>query len=249
MNQIIVIKIGGNATNHLSEEFYQQLHKWREAGKQILIVHGGGPQISAWSEKLDLAVQKIDGIRVTDQQTLQVTQAVLLGLVQPALCQHLMAHGLPVVGMNAMGQPVAYGEYLDQAVYGEVGKVTAINQDYIQNQLQNGIGVCAPIAISKSGQTLNVNGDVAAAAISRLLEAEKLYLVTDVPGVMVNRHVLNKLTPQKADQLLETQVIKAGMKPKIKAAFDALKHGVKEVEITNELQHSGTNLSVEQFAI
>ncbi len=127
--------------------------------------------------------------------------------------------------------------------------MTAINQDYIQNQLQNGIGVCAPIAISKSGQTLNVNGDVAAAAISRLLEAEKLYLVTDVPGVMVNRHVLNKLTPQKADQLLETQVIKAGMKPKIKAAFDALKHGVKEVEITNELQHSGTNLSVEQFAI
>ena len=66
---------------------------------------------------------------------------------------------------------------------------------------------------------------------------------------MVNRHVLNKLTPQEADQLLETQVIKAGMKPKIKAAFDALKHGVKEVEITNELQHSGTNLSVEQFAI
>ncbi|MGF2384521.1 acetylglutamate kinase [Lentilactobacillus otakiensis] len=249
MSQIIVVKIGGNAINNLTEEFFEQLRIWHQMGKQILIVHGGGPQISEWSNQLNLSVKKINGIRVTSPQTLKITQAVLLGLVQPTLCRQLSAHGLPVVGMNATGQPVAFGEYLDQSIYGEVGKVTAINQDYIKEALANGIGVCAPMAATEAGNYLNVNGDVAAAGIARLLGAEKLYLVTDVPGVMVNRHVIDHLSLKKANQLFEAEVIKSGMQPKIKAAFEALKHGVKEVEITNQLQHSGTNLSVEQLAI
>lgn len=249
MSQIIVIKVGGNATNHLTNEFFEQLRAWRKVGKQILIVHGGGPQISEWSNQLELPVNKINGIRVTSQQTLKVTQAVLLGLVQPALCSQLSAHGLPVIGMNATGQAVAFADYLDQAVYGEVGSVTAINEAYIKHALSAGIGVCAPLAATHAGNYLNVNGDVAAAAIARLLGAEKLYLVTDVPGVMVNSQVIDQLSLQKANQLFEAEVIKSGMKPKIKAAFDALKHGVKEVEITNQLQHPGTNLSVDQLAV
>lgn len=249
MSQIIVVKIGGNATNNLSEAFFQQLHSWHDKGKQILIVHGGGPQISEWSQQLNLPVNKINGIRVTDQQTLKVTQAVLLGLVQPTLCRHLAAHDLPVVGMNASGQDVVTGAYLDQPVYGEVGKITAINHPYINKVLSQGIGVCAPLAVTSSGNYLNVNGDVAAAGIARLLGAEKLYLVTDVPGVMVNSRVIGQLSLKKADQLFEAELIKSGMVPKIRAAFDALKHGVKEVEITNQLQHTGTHLSVNQLAI
>lgn len=248
MSQIIVIKVGGNATNHLTNGFFEQLKTWRKAGKEILIVHGGGPQISEWSHQLALPVNKINGIRVTTKQTLKVTQAVLLGLVQPALCRQLSAHGLPVIGMNATGQSVAFAEYLDQAIYGEVGSVTAINEAYIKQALSAGIGVCAPLA-THAGNYLNVNGDVAAAAIARLLGAEKLYLVTDVPGVMVNSQVIEKLSLQTANQLFEAKVIKSGMQPKIKAAFDALKHGVKEVEITNQLQHPGTNLSVDQLAV
>ncbi|CAM3007370.1 acetylglutamate kinase [Lentilactobacillus buchneri] len=249
MSQIIVVKVGGHATDQLTEEFFEQLRSWRQMGKQILIVHGGGPQISEWSAQLNLPVAKINGVRVTSSQTLKVTQAVLLGLVQPALCRQLSAHGLPVVGLNAGGQPVLVGDYLDQAVYGEVGEVTGINRDYIDHALADGIGVCAPLGVTKSGKNLNVNGDVAAAAVARLLGAEKLYLVTDVPGVMVNSHVIDQLSLQKANQLFEAEIIKSGMQPKIKAAFDALKHGVKEVKITNQLQHSGTSLSVKQLAI
>lgn len=230
MSQIIVVKVGGHATDQLTEEFFEQLRSWRQMVKQILIVHGGGPQISEWSAQLNLPVAKINGVRVTSSQTLKVTQAVLLGLVQPALCRQLSAHGLPVVGLNAGGQPVLVGDYIDHA-------------------LADGIGVCAPLAVTKSGKNLNVNGDVAAAAVARLLGAEKLYLVTDVPGVMVNSHVIDQLSLQKANQLFEAEIIKSGMQPKIKAAFDALKHGVKEVKITNQLQHSGTSLSVKQLAI
>lgn len=144
---------------------------------------------------------------------------------------------------------VLVGDYLNQTLYGEVGQVTEVNQDYINHALASGIGVCAPLAVTESGQYLNVNGDVAAAAIARLMGAEKLYLVTDVPGVMINSHVIDQLSLQKANQLFEAEIIQSGMQPKIKAAFDALKHGVKEVKITNQLQHSGTRLSVKQLAI
>ena len=83
----IVIKIGGNATQQLTESFFEQLAVWQQQGKQVIIIHGGGPQISKWSSDLGLTVTKKNGIRVTDEATLKVTQAVLLGVVQPALCQ------------------------------------------------------------------------------------------------------------------------------------------------------------------
>lgn len=248
MTQTIVIKIGGNATNHLSETFYQQLADWHQAGKQILIVHGGGPQISEWSTKLHLPVSKINGIRVTGPETLKVTQAVLLGLVQPLLCQHLADHHLPVMSLNAAGVPAIQGDYLDQAVYGEVGQVTGVNRNYINQVLNRQIGVCAPLAVAENGKLLNVNGDVAAAGIARLLGAEKLVLLTDVPGVIVADHVVGQLTQTTAKRLFKAKVIKAGMQPKITAAFDALKNGVKEVAITNELKCSGTSLT-KQVAI
>ncbi|MCH4163737.1 MAG: acetylglutamate kinase [Lentilactobacillus diolivorans] len=247
MSQTIVIKIGGNATDHLSTEFYQQLHQWHQKGDQILIVHGGGPQISNWSSKLNLPVKKIDGIRVTDLETIKVTQAVLLGLVQPALCQHLTANELPVMGLNATGHPVVFGDYLDQNVYGEVGKVTSINQKYITEVLQQQIGVCAPLVVTKAGKVLNVNGDAAAAGIARLIGADKLILLTDVPGVMVADHIVDSLTQHKAQKLLANNVIKAGMKPKILAAFEAIQNGVKKVEITNEIKHAGTHLMAKQI--
>ncbi|EHO52501.1 acetylglutamate kinase [Lentilactobacillus kisonensis] len=249
MGQTIVIKIGGNATTHLSPAFYQQLASWHQAGKQVLIVHGGGPQISQWSSQLNLPVSKINGIRVTGLETLKVTQAVLLGLVQPNLCRHLADHKIPALSLNGAGIPIIQGAYLDKAVYGEVGKVTGVNCDYINQVLERQIGVCAPLAITKDGKVLNVNGDVAAAAVAKLLGAEKLVLLTDVPGIMVANHVVGSLTPGKAKQLVEKEIVQSGMRPKITAAFEALRSGVKEVAITNELKHSGTSLTTTQAAI
>ncbi|GAF37792.1 acetylglutamate kinase [Lentilactobacillus farraginis] len=247
MAQTIVIKIGGHATNQLSPEFFAQLHAWHDAGKQILIVHGGGPQISSWSKKLGLTVKKINGIRVTDSETLKVTQAVLLGLVQPMLCQKVTASDLPALGLNATGQPIIYGDYLNQKLFGEVGQLTDINQDYIAAALKTHIGVMAPLAVNPTGHLLNVNGDVAAAGIARMLGAEEFILLTDVPGVMVKDHVLSSLSKQKATHMFKEKLITAGMQPKIQAAFDALQNGVEKVTITNKLQSAGTTLLKSQL--
>jgi len=240
MKETIVIKIGGNASNQLPETFFEQIKKWWLQGKRILIIHGGGPQISEWSKKLNLTVQKINGIRVTDAQTLDVTKAVLLGLVQPKLCQAITDAGLPVIGLNAADDHLLQGDYLDQAKYGEVGKITQINKEWLHQQLRDEIGILAPLAQTNSGKWLNVNADMAAAKIAIQLEAEALVLLTDVPGVLNSGKLVPMLNESDADKLFQTHVIKSGMMPKIQASLPALKNGVHQTFITNDLGRPGT---------
>ncbi|KRK32625.1 acetylglutamate kinase [Loigolactobacillus bifermentans] len=242
MKETIVIKIGGHASDQLPVSFYQQLKKWREAGKQILIVHGGGPQISEWSSALGLSVEKKDGIRVTDEQTLAVTKAVLLGVVQPNICQALAHHGLPVIGLNTSDNDLLTGDYLDETVYGEVGQVQHINQDRLNELLADQIGVLAPLAETADGEWLNVNADVAAATIAAQLTASTLVLLTDVPGVLAAGKVVPQLDEAHAHELFVKNIIKSGMQPKIKAAFEALNQGVDKVWITDNIARPGTLL-------
>ncbi|MFD0896298.1 acetylglutamate kinase [Loigolactobacillus binensis] len=240
MSQIIVIKIGGNAVAQLPDSFFQQLAQWRQQGQQILIVHGGGPKISQLSQKLHLAVKKIAGVRVTDEATLELTKAVLLGLVQPELLSKLSAHDLPVIGLNAGCNHLLRGHYLNQNIYGEVGVVDQLNSNWLTPVLNRQIGVLAPLAQTADGHWLNVNADTAAAAIATKLNAKKLVLLTDVPGVLSAGEVLPELSQQKAHTLIATDVIKSGMTPKIKAAFAALNQGVQQAFITDDLTHTGT---------
>ncbi|PIO82702.1 acetylglutamate kinase [Loigolactobacillus backii] len=243
MTQTIVIKVGGNAINELDANFFNQLRQWREAGKQILIVHGGGPIITEWSKKLHLSVKKINGIRVTDQAVLAVTKAVLLGLIQPQLLSKLSANNLLAIGLNASDQHLLVGETLNQSLYGEVGKITQVNLLLLRQLLQKQIVVLAPLAQTKTGDWLNVNADLAAAEIASQLNATKLVLMTDVPGVMTKGQVMSHLNWPKAQQLLGKQIIKTGMAPKIKAAFQALNKGVAQALITDDLAHAGTTLT------
>ncbi|CAJ1191723.1 Acetylglutamate kinase [Companilactobacillus paralimentarius] len=240
MKKTIVVKIGGNASNQLPATFFEQLKIWWLEGKQILIIHGGGPQISQWSKKLQLPVKKINGIRVTNDETLDVTKAVLLGLVQPKLCQYIAQTGLPVIGLNASENHLLEGTYLDQAKYGEVGQVNKINQQWLETELHNQIGILAPLAQTKTGQWLNVNADMAAATIAIQMHAESLVLLTDVPGVLNSGKVVPQLTETVAADLFQQHIIKSGMMPKIKASFNALKNGVHQTFITNDLGRPGT---------
>ena len=239
MSELIIIKLGGNATTQLAPAFFTQLAAWRKAGKQILIIHGGGPQINVWSQKLGLHPVKKAGIRVTDAATLEVTQAVLLGIVQPQLCLALSQHHLPALGLNTSDEHLLVGNYLDQGVYGQVGAVTGVNAQALSSLLTTHIGVLAPLAQTESGALLNVNADMAAAAVATALHATKLVLMTDVPGVLEAGNVVAKLTPQKAAQLIATNVITQGMQPKIAAAAHTAKV-VSEVVITDALDHAGT---------
>lgn len=240
MKETIVVKIGGNASNHLPQTFFKQLKTWWFEGKRVLIIHGGGPQISEWSEKMQLSVKKIDGIRVTDTETLNVTKAVLLGLVQPKLCQFITNSGLPVIGLNASDNHLLEGKYLNKAEYGEVGQVTDINTAWLQEELQDQIGILAPLAETEDGHWLNVNADMAAATIAIKLHAESLVLLTDVPGVLNSGKVVPQLNENDADELFQNDIIKSGMMPKIKASFTALKNGVEHTFITNDLGRPGT---------
>jgi len=240
MKETIVVKIGGNASDQLPATFFKQLKTWWLEGKQILIIHGGGPQISQWSEKLNLPVKKINGIRVTNAETLDVTKAVLLGIVQPKLCQFIDKADLPVVGLNTSDNHLLEGKYLNAAEYGEVGQVTKINKKWLQEELQSHIGILAPLAQTDDGQWLNVNADMAAATIAIQLHAESLVLLTDVPGVLNSGKVVPQLTETVADDLFQQHIIKSGMMPKIKASFNALRNGVNQTFITNDLGRPGT---------
>ena len=242
MKKTIVIKIGGNASNQLPESFFTQLKKWWLEGERILIIHGGGPQISKLCNEMELPVKKVNGIRVTDPETLNITKSVLLGEVQPKICQAITDVGLPVVGLNAAENNLLQGEYLDKEVYGEVGQITKINQEWLHQELRDQIGILAPLSQTENGQWLNVNADMAAAKIAIQLEAEALVLLTDVPGVLNSGKLVPLLNESAADELFQKHVIKSGMMPKIKASFSAVKNGVQKTFITNDLGRPGTQL-------
>lgn len=242
MPEMIVIKVGGHASKQLPPQFFQQLRAWHADGKHILIIHGGGPQINEWSGHMGIKIQQYNGIRVTDAATLEVTTAVLLGVVQPAICRQFSAHNLPVIGLNTYDNQLLIGKYLNRHNYGEVGTITAINKPWLRTILTAQIGILAPLVQTNDGHLLNVNADTAAAAIAAQLGANRLVLLTDVPGVLHGGKVMVSLDQNKADQLFKQQQITAGMMPKIKAAFNALHNGVHQVLITNDLRGSGTTL-------
>lgn len=245
MKDFIVIKIGGNTINQLTTEFYQQLRTWLSEGKKILLVHGGGSSISKLSLQLNLPVRKLNGIRVSDEQTLDVTRMVLLGKTQPLLLQELSAQSIPAIGLNAADDNLLGGDFLDKKTYGYVGEIKTINKKLLDKLLTTHIGVIAPLAVTSTNQWLNVNADTAAADIASLLNATALYLMTDVPGVLNNGKIVPKLSREVAHNLRNKKIITNGMQPKITAAFQAFQTGVEHVSITNKLTTSGTLITQE----
>lgn len=231
MKDLIIIKIGGQAISELTDDFFEQLAVWRTQGKKILLLHGGGPLITKLCQQLQVPVVKKAGVRVTD--------------AQPLLLQKLSDHQLPVVGLNAADNQMLVGKYLDQSVYGEVGTVVSVNQDKLLPLLDSYIGVLAPLAMTPAGNWLNVNADQAAADVASLLGAKKLYLMTDVAGVLNQHHLIPHLTKLVSQKLVAEKIISSGMQPKIKAAFAACTAGVEQVAITNCLQNPGTIITKE----
>ncbi|KRO28698.1 acetylglutamate kinase [Lactiplantibacillus fabifermentans] len=248
MQNLIIVKIGGQAIQQLDATFFTQIKTWHAQGKQILIVHGGGPMITKLTQALQLPVHKYHGLRVTDAQTLAITKMVLLGDAQPALLSQLAAHGLPVIGLNAADNQLLTGTMINQAKLGAVGQVTAVNTASLQAHLGDHIGVLAPLALTTTGQWLNVNADMAATALAQQLHAKKLVLLTDVPGIMHHGTVMTTLSPRQAQRLTQQAVITAGMRPKVQAAIQAIQAGVQQAIITNAIDQPGTTI-IQEAAI
>jgi acetylglutamate kinase len=221
--QIVVIKVGGNAIEHARDETLLDVVLLRYVGMQPVLVHGGGPEITAMSERLGLKSEFKDGLRVTDEKTMEVVKMVLTGKVSPDLVAAIHKLGGQAVGMSGEDGPTIIAEPLDESM-GFVGRVTQVNREPITALLARGyIPVIASIGLGYDGHAYNINADTVAAEIAVTLKAAKVILLTDVPGVQgADGGVVPVLTREDARRRIDRGEVTGGMIPKLEACLRAL---------------------------
>ena len=243
-DKTIVIKYGGNAMTdeHLKECFAQDVVLLKLVGMNPVVVHGGGPQINEMLDKLGKKGEFIQGMRVTDAETMDVVEMVLGGQVNKEIVNLINRHGGKAVGLTGQdGNFIHAHKLLMEDIndptkmidVGQVGEITAIDPSII-NFLDSGdfIPVVAPIGVGEDGDTFNINADVVAGKLAEILGAEKLILLTNTPGVLdKSGNLLTGLTPKQIDDLVTDGTLSGGMLPKISSALDAARSGVKSVHI------------------
>ena len=243
-DKTIVIKYGGNAMTdeHLKQCFAQDVVLLKLVGMNPVVVHGGGPQINEMLDKLGKKGVFIQGMRVTDDETMDVVEMVLGGQVNKEIVNLINRHGGKAVGLTGQDGNFIHAQKLlmeDMADptkmidIGQVGEITGIDPSII-NFLDSGdfIPVVAPIGVGVDGETYNINADVVAGKLAEILGAEKLILLTNTPGVLdKSGQLLTGLTPKQIDDLVLDGTLSGGMLPKISSALDAARSGVKSVHI------------------
>ncbi|KXZ18876.1 acetylglutamate kinase [Bacillus nakamurai] len=234
MKKTIVFKCGGSVIRELSAAFFQNVKELMQTGWSIAIVHGGGPEITNMLKKLSIETEFAGGQRKTTKPVLEIAEMVLSGTVNKFFVAELAKNGLKAAGISGKDGGLLQASYLDQAKYGEVGEITKTDPAIIQALMKDGIiPVIAPLSMTSEFETLNVNADVAASAVAAALNADKLIFVTDVEGIMNGQNLLDVLTPQEVQSLIDEGVISGGMIPKVKSALSALGEDVPEVMIVN----------------
>lgn len=243
-DKTIVIKYGGNAMTdeHLKQCFAQDVVLLKLVGMNPVVVHGGGPQINEMLDKLGKKGEFIQGMRVTDEETMDVVEMVLGGQVNKEIVNLINRHGGKAVGLTGQDGNFIHAHKLlmedlkdptKMIDVGQVGEISAIDPSII-NFLDSGdfIPVVAPIGVGVDGETYNINADVVAGKLAEILGAEKLILLTNTPGVLdKNGQLLTGLTPKQIDDLVADGTLSGGMLPKIGSALDAARSGVKSVHI------------------
>lgn len=235
--KIVVVKYGGNAM--INEKLKQQVMEdivllWL-IGVKVVLVHGGGPEISELMEKLGKKAQFVDGLRVTDKETVDIVQMVLAGKVNKTLVNLLETKGGKAMGISGMDGRLIEAEMKDERL-GYVGKVTRVNIMPITDLLERGyIPVVSTIGCDKDGNAYNINGDTAAAYIAGALNAERLIMMTDIAGILYDkddpRTLIADVTIDEAERLKEQGVVSGGMIPKVDCCIEAIHKGVKNVII------------------
>ena len=243
-DKTIVIKYGGNAMTEpqLKESFASDVVLLKLVGMNPVVVHGGGPQINEMLDKLGKKGEFIQGMRVTDEETMDIVEMVLGGHVNKEIVNLINQKGGKAVGLTGQDGNFIHAKKLlmasldnpDEMIdVGQVGDITKIDPSII-NFLDSGdfIPVIAPIGVGPDGETYNINADVVAGKLAEILGAEKLILLTNTPGVLdKNGTLLTGLTPKQIDDLVEDGTLSGGMLPKISSALDAARSGVKSVHI------------------
>jgi acetylglutamate kinase len=253
----IVIKYGGNAMieENLKQGFARDVVLLKLVGMHPVIVHGGGPQINDMLKRVGKQGEFIQGMRVTDAETMDVVEMVLGGLVNKEIVSLINQHGGLAVGLTgkdggfirAKKMLIQDRERADQWLdIGQVGEIESIDPALIELlETRDFIPVIAPIGVGKNGESYNINADLVAGELARVINAEKLVLLTNTPGVLdKDGNLLTGLTAVKVDELIADGTISGGMIPKISSALEAVKRGVKSCHIIDGRVEHGLLLEV-----
>ncbi len=251
----IVVKYGGHAMvdEKLKKDFANDITLLKYIGVNPVVIHGGGPQINKVLDSMGITSRFVQGMRYTDDETMDVVEMVLGGKVNKDIVARINRQGGKAVGLTGKDGMLITAEKM--TIYqkvdenkppeiidpGMVGNVSEINPDIIHTLTAKGfIPVIAPVGVGKNGETYNINADVVASKIAAALEAERLMLLTDVDGVMdTDKKLVSSINTKTIKEMIDTELIKGGMIPKVECALDAVKNNVKKSHIINgKLPHA-----------
>jgi acetylglutamate kinase len=250
-----VVKYGGHAMvdEQLKTSFAKDICLLRYVGIQVVVVHGGGPQINSALEKMGVGTTFVSGLRITDEATMDVVEMVLGGQVNQEIVGLVCQQGGRAVGLSGKDDSFIRAAKVESVKTrdksggeravdpGRVGEVRHINPDVIEQLMRSGfIPVVAPVGVDEDGRSLNINADTVAGKVAEALKAEKLILLTDVEGVRTKDGAfLRSMTSADAESMIEDGIITGGMIPKVRCGLDALAGGVKKVHmIDGRLRHA-----------
>ncbi len=230
--RIVVVKYGGNAmvSDQLRQQVMEDIVLLRLVGVKVVLVHGGGPEISEMMTRLGKKPEFVDGLRVTDRETVDIVQMVLAGKVNKTLVNLLEVKGGRAMGISGMDGRLILARQRDSRL-GYVGTITHVNVAPLLDLLEKGyIPVVSTLGCDEEGNTYNINGDTAAAYIAGALGAERLIMMTDIAGVLRDKNdpstLIPRLTIDEAVALFDEQIIAGGMIPKVECCIDAIHRGV-----------------------
>lgn len=240
---VFVIKYGGNAMvdPELRDSFARDVVLMKYVGLHPVVVHGGGPQIDQTLKSLGVVSERLDGLRVTDDNTMEVVEMVLGGKVNQEIVSLIAGHGGRAIGLTGKDDgfiratkvaqmKTKSGKMVDP---GRVGEVSQVNPDIVRRLVQDGfIPVIAPVAVDAQGKSLNVNADTVSGKVAEALAARKFVLLTDIEGVRgPDGSIASSMSASEIDELIDRGVIEGGMIPKVQCALGALAGGVRKVHI------------------
>jgi acetylglutamate kinase len=237
-----VIKYGGSAMIDpvLQESFVRDVLLLKFVGINPIVVHGGGPQIDVVLRGLGITPARVEGLRITDEQTMEVVEMVLCGKINKAIVSLFGRHGGRAVGLSGIDDGMLLADKAPPVQtktgavdIGRVGEIREVRPAVLSTLVAGGfLPVIAPLGVDREGRSLNINADTAAGEIAAALKAEKFVLMTDTPGVCDREgKLLNSLTPAEIDRLRASEVITGGMIPKVECALSALAGGVGKVHV------------------
>lgn len=234
-NSILAVKYGGNAmiSDELKQQVMEDIALLHLCGVKIVLIHGGGPEISAGLKKIGKESKFINGLRVTDEETIDVVQMVLAGKVNKHLVNLLSRKGVPAIGLSGVDNRMIEAVPSDPEL-GYVGRITKVNTDVILDVMNAGyVPVISTIATDSEGNVYNINADTAASWIAGAVGAERLFMMTDIDGILRDKDDPSSLIPcmdiDEAVQLFNDGIISGGMIPKVECCIDAVLRGVERV--------------------